>query len=60
MLSSVDGRKCFNCLNAEYSGPMAGLLSLDKCEDFNPDNERIVRECLNTEKCYIATLDETL
>ena len=59
-LPPVESRKCFSCLDADYSGPTAALLSLDLCGDFNPENDLIVRECLGTEKCYIASLDETL
>ena len=59
-LTSVDGRKCFNCLNADFSGPTAGLLSLQKCGDFDPENADIVKECKSSDRCYIASLDETL
>ena len=57
---SVESRKCFNCLNADYSGPTTGLLSLNKCGDFDPENGDIVKECLQSDRCFIATLDETL
>ena len=60
MFCSVESRKCFNCLNADYTGPASGLLSLQKCADFDPDNGDIVKECVNSDRCYIASLDETL
>merc|ERR1711981_481096 len=57
---SVRARQCFNCLNGEYSGPDQSLLSLNQCGDFNSDDETITTSCLRTERCYIASMNETL
>ena len=58
--SVVEGRKCFNCLNAGYSGLAYDLLGAEKCGDFTGKNTSIVANCPNTASCYTATLDETL
>merc|ERR1712061_964653 len=57
---SVGAWQCFNCLNGEYSGPDQTLLSLNKCEDFNPADETITTDCLRTERCFMASMNETL
>ena len=59
-LTSVDGRKCFNCLNAGYTGLAYDLLGAGKCGDFDRKNASILADCPNTGSCYTATLDETL
>ena len=56
----MEGRKCFNCLNAGYSELAYDLLGAQKCGDFTEKNTSIVADCPNTASCYTATLEETL
>ena len=58
--SSVEGRICFNCVNAGYSGVAYDLLGAQNCGGFNTKNKSIVADCPNTGSCYTATLDEAL
>ena len=60
LISVVEARKCFNCMNAGYSGLAYDLLGAENCGDFTGKNKSSVADCPNTSSCYTATLDETL
>merc|ERR1712066_70323 len=56
----VRGRRCFNCLNGEHSGPDNSLLPVAMCGSFDVSDETISMECPRTDRCYTASLNETL
>ena len=54
------GRRCFKCLNGEYSSPTNALLPYTSCGTFDDSDESITMDCPRTDRCYIASLNQTL